>query len=243
MDIELAKSITLAILSSTALNAVVTHFLYSSKLRKDLKFHGNNEIAQSISNSLQEFRKIVLELKKYEVFGIEQRLKNDPYSINFINGEPKYPACFNDKDSLTTIINRIRKCREEYECFMPCRIALNLVFIERYFMHLLIFLKGMSDSALPLLGTILVYDIDKWIRRIDILLVKEINKYSYRLESHESFKWRVLRITELVKQYDNTILSYLITGNCPFRQRKLMKSVDELIDGLLKDVNCKQNKE
>ena len=49
------KSILLAVLSSTALNAVITHVLYSSKLKKDLWYHGSNEIAQSISISLLDY--------------------------------------------------------------------------------------------------------------------------------------------------------------------------------------------
>ena len=241
MDKDFMKSFFLAVLSSAALNAVITHFLYSSKLKKDLRYHGNNKIAQSISTSLQEFRKIVLELKKFEVFNFERRLKDDPGSIDFIRGDPKYPACFKDIDSLKSFINKIRECREKYEDMMPCKIALNLVFIERYFMQLLILLKGKNEKTLPILGTILAYDLDKWINRIDRLLVKEINRYSYKLESHETLKWRILRRKELVMQYNNTILHYLSTGECPRCKRKLMKSVDELLATIISE--CRDNKE
>lgn len=236
MENGLVVSIFTAVLGSTVINGLLTHLLYSRKLKKDLKFHGNNEIAQSISNSLQEFRKIVLELKKIEIYNIDQRLKDDLNTINFISGEVKYPACFNDWGSLISVIEKIRGCREKYESMMPCKVALNLVFIERYFMQLIVFVKKHGgEKALPNWGTILKYDLDKWIKRTDVMLVKEINKYSYALESHESIKWKRLRKTELVKQFEQTILHYLITGECPFRQKKLMKSVDEVLETLISE--------
>ena len=229
-------SLFTAVLSSTVINGLLTHFLYSRKLKKDLKFQGNNEIAQSISNSLQAFRKIVLELKKFEICNIDQKLKDDSNSVDFINGGPIYPACFNNWDSLKSIIEQIRECREKHESMMPCKIALNLLFIERYFMQLTVFVKNHGgEKALPTWGTILAIDLDKWIKRIDIMLVKEINKYSFILESHESKKWKRLRKTELEGQLNQTILHYLITGEFPHRQRKLMKSVDEVIEAFISE--------
>lgn len=41
-------------------------------------------------------------------------------------------------------------------------------------------------------------------KKMDRLLVKEINRYRYKLESHETIKWRILRKWELERQYKRT---------------------------------------
>ena len=62
------------------------------------------------------------------------------------------------------------------------------------------------------------------------MLVKEINKYSYKLESHASNKWKKLRKKELVKQYESTILHFLLTGTCPLRYKKMMTNLKTLLE-------------
>ena len=42
------------------------------------------------------------------------------------------------------------------------------------------------------------------------LLVKEINKTTFKLESHTTKKWELLRKRELEKQWKETLLYYLI---------------------------------
>lgn len=64
---------------------------------------------------------------------------------------------------------------------------------------------------------------------MDRLLIKEINKYGYKLESHETKKWNRLRKRELVKQYEETILFYLLKGKCRKKDRKKMKYISNMI--------------
>ena len=54
-------------------------------------------------------------------------------------------------------------------------------------------------------------------------MVKEINAHSYELESHETKKCTSLRKKELIKQYENTILYFLIENRCSRKNEKKMQ--------------------
>ena len=73
-------------------------------------------------------------------------------------------------------------------------------------------------------------------KKIDKLLVKEINKYSYKLESHASNKWNRLRKKELIKQYERTILHFLLTDKCPLRYRKMMTNLKTILESVSKNI-------
>lgn len=59
-------------------------------------------------------------------------------------------------------------------------------------------------------------------KKVDKLLVKEINKHNYKLESHETIKWRLLRKRILKRNYENSFLYYFRTQK-PKKSRKLKK--------------------
>lgn len=42
-----------------------------------------------------------------------------------------------------------------------------------------------TEADLPIWGTIFIFDLQKWQTHVDKLLIKEINKYNYKLESIE----------------------------------------------------------
>lgn len=81
-----------------------------------------------------------------------------------------------------------------------------------------------------LLGCHLYSRPTKMAKKIDKLLVKEINKYSYKLESHASNKWKRLRKKELIKQYESTILHFLLTDKCPLRYKKMMTHLKTILE-------------
>ena len=59
-------------------------------------------------------------------------------------------------------------------------------------------------------------------KKVDKLLVKEINKHNYKLESHETIKWHLLRKRILKRNYENSFLYYFRTQR-PKKSRKLKK--------------------
>lgn len=228
---ELLLSILSTILGSSVLNGIITHILYNTKLKKELKNKGNDMIAQDIANSLKFFRNLELELTTQEIYNIEDELNERGSHVNFFEGECIYPAIFNDWASYNSFMEKIHTCREQHEKNFSCKIALNLVFIDRYTQQLSLFMKENGNEAtLPFWGTIFIFDLQRWQKKIDKLLVNEINKYSYKLESHCSNKWKRLRRKELIKQYESTILHFLLTDICPLRYKKKMTALKTLLE-------------
>lgn len=228
---EIILSIISIILGSSVLNGIITHILYNNKLKKELKNKGNDMIAQEIATSLQFFRNLELRLLTQEIYNIENELKERGSNVNLFGGECIYPEIFNNWESYNAYMEQIHICRREHEKNFSCKIALNLVFIDRYTKQLSLFMsENGNEPALPFWGAIFIADLQRWQKKIDKLLVKEINKYTYKLESHSSAKWRRLRKKELVKQYESTILYFLLTGKCPLRYKKMMTTLKSLLD-------------
>lgn len=110
---------------------------------------------------------------------------------------------------------------------------MNLVFIDKYIRQLSLFLSEHGgETFLPFWGTIFIFDLQKWQKKMDRILVKEINKYTYKLESHETRKWAKIRKKELIKQFEGTILYYLLTGKCKKRDKKRMEIIKNLLDSV-----------
>ncbi len=233
---NIITSILLTIIGSSTLNGIITHILYNNKLKKELKSKGNDMVAQNIQSSLQSFRDLELMLTVQEIYDIETELETRGSNVNLFGGECIYPAIFNDWDSFNQFIEQIHTCRCEHEKNLSCKLALNLVFIDRYINQLSLFMsENDNELSLPFWGTIFIIDLQKWQKKIDKLLVKEINKYNYKLESHNTRKWNLFRKTEIVSQYNNTILHFLLTNSCPKHLKKRMTFLSTALNELLSD--------
>lgn len=225
---EIIITIVAAVISSGIFNIIITSILYKSNLKKELKFKGNNLQASEIEASLQAFRELELKIKTQELYNAEEELRNRGAGVNFFGGEAIYPAIFNDWDSINEYHELISECRKKYEKNLSCKLALNLVFIDRYIWQACLFMAE-NGADLPFWGTILIADLRNWQAKVDKMIVSKINKYTYRLESHETKKWLRLRKKELDQQYESTVLHYLITGRCNRKDSAKMK----LVDGIL----------
>ena len=188
-------------------------------------------ITQNIASSLHFFRDLELELTAQGIYNIENELKERGSSVNFFGGECIYPSIFNNWTSYNAFMDKIHTCRVQHEKNLSCKLASNLVFIDRYTKQLSLFLsENGNEAALPSWGTIFIIDLHKWQEKIDKLLVKELNKCSFKLESHVGNKWNKAIKKELEKQYEKTILHFLLTGTCPLRYKKKMTTIKTLLD-------------
>ena len=227
---DILNSFILAIISSGVLNAIVSHFLYSKKLKQENKYKANAIITKDIGKSLKKVRELELDLTKQEIYDAENEFLQRGSNVNFFEGECIYPEIFNDWKSYNDFHNQIQECRKNYEKFLSCKVALNIVFIDRYIMQLSLFMsENGGEEMLPTWGTLFIIDLHKWQKIMDRLLVKEINKHEYKLESHETIKWKIMRRRIIEKQYKKTILYYLITGNSDIKNRKRNKLIDEVV--------------
>ncbi len=227
-----------SILGSGILSVFGTHILYSNKLKKEINHKGKEIIAKKIQEALCEIRDMELLIKSQEIYDVENILETRGDDVNMIEGEIIYPEIMNDWETFDGFHDNILEKRKDYEKYLSCKVALNLVFIDRYIHQLRLFLKDHGDEAfLPLWGTIFIFDLQRWQQRMDRILIKEINKHTYKLESHETKKWKHLRKKELIKQYENTILYYLKENKCSRRNKRKMEIIkNTLLElGLIKE--------
>jgi len=228
-----------AILGSGLINCILTHILHSNKLRKEVKVKNISMIAEKVSESLDYFRDIELMLTSIEIYNVETEFAEKGAKVDMIDSNCSYyPGIFNDKESLICFLEKVSECRSKYERYLSCRLALNLVFIERYMIKVFLFAKDyQGEDMLPIIGAFLIVDLQKWQGRIDKILVKEINKTTFKLESHETKKWKLLRKWELEKQWKDTLLYYLIEGKCSKRKRKQMEFAKAMFEKALSEYN------
>lgn len=225
---EIIITIIAAVISSGIFNIIITSILYKSNLKKELKFKGNHLQASEIEKSLQVFRELELRIKTQELYNAEEELSNRGSGVNFFGGEAIYPAIFNDWDSFNEYREQISECRVKYEKNLSSKLALNLVFIDRYFWQASLFMAE-NGADLPFWGAVFIADLHTWQTKVDKMIVSEINKYTYKLESHETKKWNRLRKTEIESQYESTVLHYLVTGEFRPKDTTKMKLVDKIL--------------
>lgn len=240
MEFSEIMTIISSIFGSGILSVVVSHILYNNKLNKEIHYKGKEKIAEIILKALTEFRDLELMIGVQELYDVENEFKNKGYHVNVFEGEIIYPAIMNDWESLTDFFNKIQEIRSNYEKYLSCRVALNLAFIDRYIQKLMLFVKEHGDEEMMhVWGLIFIVDLQKWQKRIDKILVKEINAHSYELESHETKKWAFLRKKEFIGQYEDTILYFLIENRCT---RKNKKKLQDLKDCLVKSKILQEDK-
>lgn len=198
-------------------------------------------IAQEIEKSLQFVRNMELELTKQEMYDVENELAECGSQLNLFNGECIYLEIFNDWESYNHFMDMVQECRSKHEKNLSVKIALNLVFIDRYIRQLSLFMsENGGEELLPFWGTIFICDLQEWQQKMDRLLVKEVNKYTYKLESHATKKWRWMRRKELIKQYKNTILYYLLHGKCKKKDKKKMEFLKISLENILSDIKVNE---
>lgn len=228
---EIILTVISIILGNGVINGIITHFLYRNKLKKEMQTKGHEMIANEIGKSLQFVRDMELRLKVQEIYDAENEIEKRRSQVNLFGGECIYPEIFNDWNTFNQFYEVIRECRSKHEKNLSVKTALNVVFIDRYIMQLSLYMSEHgSEKDLPIWGTIFIFDLLKWQKRMDRMLVKDINKHTYKLESHETKKWKRLRKKELIEQYERTILHFLVTGECCERDKRKMACVREGIE-------------
>lgn len=233
---EIIVTIVGAVLSSGIFNMIFSHILYNNKLKKELKIKGSDMIAKEICESLQSVRNMELKLTVQEIFDMEGELEQRGSQVNMFDGECIYPEIFNDWDSYNDFHEMVQECRNKHEKNLSCKMALNVVFIDRYIYQLGLFMaENGGEEMLPMWGTIFIFDLQKWQKKIDKMLVKEINRYSYKLESHKTWKWNFWRKKELEKQWESTILYYLLYKKCRRRDKKKMEIFEMMLNEIFSE--------
>ena len=229
-------SIISLIFGSGLINGLVSYWLYNGKLKKELISSGNNDIAIDIQKSLKFVRDTELSLKEHDIFDMQSILKAKGTSIKLIEGnETNYISILNSMDSLRAFQYLIEVCRKEHEKNLPLKIGMNLWYIERYLIKLIIFLDCHGgEQFIKFWGTVFIIDFSNWQFKMDKMLVDVINKHNYKLESRDIKKWNKLKRKEIYKQYKNSILYCLCEKNLDNKQKETRDLIMKIYNDNLK---------
>ena len=238
MDIK--WTIITAILGSGILSTLISHLLYTQKLKKEQLMKSENGIGRKMITALESAQELMEELNFIEIFEAEDKFK-DP-NLRAVDGDVLYPAIMGDSESLRKFHTAIRQFREKYERYIDCKTALYIVLLDRYVMQLLLFSSQFEEKYWPRLGTIFIVDFKRISHKCEKRLIRRINKQKYKMEYHNGIKWKILRKFALVKMWEKTILFHLLE-NKPLKriEAEAVNEVFSEIESSLEDVEARKN--
>lgn len=196
----------LVFLSSGAGAALVGFALSSWNLRKQNKAGGEMVISKQITEALLEIQSFERQLRILELASPEK-------IENIFNSEAKYiPAIFLTNENLFEFQNELSSVLRKQEQFLDIETAAYLNAMEKYLGKLMISFPGITESDLQELGYLLFDDIKRWQSELDQHLIKQINKFSYKLTSLYGKKWDRARNNAIEKYLINSKLMEIV-GN------------------------------
>ena len=238
MDIK--WTIITAILGSGILSTLISHSLYTQKLKKEQLMKSENGIGRKMMTALESAQGLMEELNFIEIFEAEDKFK-DP-NFRAVDGDVLYPTIMGDSESLRKFHTEIKQFREKYERYIDCKTALYIVLLDRYVMQLLLFASQFEEKYWPRLGTIFIVDFKRISHKCEKRLIRRINKQKYKMEYHNGIKWKILRKSALVKMWEKTILFHLLE-NKPLKriEAEAVNEVFSEIGSSLEDVEVRKN--
>lgn len=195
----------LVFLSSGAGAALVGFALSSWNLRKQNKAGGEMVISKQITEALLEIQSFERQLRILELASSEK-------IENIFNDESKYiPAIFLTKENLFKFQNELSSVLRKQEQFLDIETVAYLNAMEKYLGKLMISFPGITESDLQELGYLLFDDIKRWQSELDQHLIKQINKFSYKLTSLYGKKWDRARNNAIEKYLINSKLMEIVS--------------------------------
>ncbi len=212
-DIPLAQSIVLILAT-----AITTHFFESRIQKREHKQKFDDVLGEKIATALNNVRNVALKTKTIEIYTENDNISTDNVNdINAFHNFVHYPEFMNDKESLLVFCSGISSLRSEYEQYLDLKSAAYLYGLEKYLMSLALFIsKHDLGDCLPEVGCFVIVDVEKWERRFDVHLVKQINKPHYKLFSRHGKKWNIAKWYVRKSFLERSELNKVIQGTSKF---------------------------
>lgn len=226
------------LLMSGISSALVTHLFYRFKLKSEQRIRFQNLIGDRIQSSLIELRKLTAEASVIERYDIIFPEEFDETYTDVLEGTI-YPAVMHDHESLWKFIDKVDTSWKKYGDTLDCETALHLWYASRYFHQLIIYItENNYQEYLPELGTVFIFDIQKWQLSFDKVLIKRINKPINKLEFHQGIKWKIKRRKFIRRFWNRSFLIRIMNDD----KGKDMKLVWDFLDHL-NDIQTNHDKE
>lgn len=175
--------------------ALITHLMELKKQKNEQKQKFKGTLGEKIAISLSSVRHVVVKTKTMEVYSENGTMPTDATKeISTRHDFAWYPAFMTNAEALLDFASRVSSLRSEHEPYLDLKSAAYLYALEDYLMSLMLYIKknGLVDY-LHLIGCFVIIDIQKWEKRVDVHLVRQINKPHYKLFSRHGIKWSVAK--------------------------------------------------
>ena len=221
-------TVVCSIIGSGVLSAIIAHILYKSKLKKEQNIKFQNMVGEHISDALNKAYELAERLKTAEKYkAYEQMTKS---SFNAFDKRDTYPEIMSGPDELNNFSAEVSNFRSNTEKFLSSKITLDLVYLEQYIYQLNVFVSGFGNSKLfPLLGMVVVPDLDKWYTGFVKKIVKSQNKAKCKMECHFGKRWMRLRKKFVEKRWINSDLYKVINNSFKENDDPHLKKVGEIL--------------
>lgn len=227
IELVIASAIS-SVLSGVFLNGIVTHILYSRKLKKEQKVKFANSMGEKIAESLIAVREMVAKSEVIETYNAETEMRKENFCA--IDRNAIYPEFMNNIESLINFYKEINNCRKKYEKNLDCKTAADVLFIDRYIEQLIAYLSRFQDKRImPALGMIIMPDVQGWQKRCNKTLIYRINHQKYKLEYKGGYRWKLLRKRLLERKFKKTVLYALTNDNDKFWKKEKNQFIKQVI--------------
>ncbi|MFB5518917.1 hypothetical protein [Enterococcus casseliflavus] len=185
------ENVFLVFLSSGAGAAIVGFALSSWNLRKQNKAGGEMVISKKITEALLIVQKFERQLRTIELMS----------SVNiekiFTEESRHIPAIFFTKENLFDFQNELSSILRNQEQLLDMKTVAFLNAMEKYLTMFMVSFPNTTQSELQELGFLFSEDIKIWQVELDKHVIKQINKFSYKLTSLSGKKWDRIRTDKI----------------------------------------------
>ena len=194
---------------TAVVTSLLTHIFDSKKLRKQQDIAFQESLGKVIIRAYIKTREIVLQLETVEALSesIQFSRKNQEKSAEL----PYHAAIMEDIQTLSEYGTKVSDARKEFDAYLSNKAAAFLLILEHYLVELASFIGNheLQDKTKHI-GRLVYPDLHKIEKDFDIVIVNEINRPRYYLESKCTTQYEYL-IADFKKKYiDNSVLMGMI---------------------------------
>ncbi len=205
---EVVLRLVIAVITAVV-TSLLTHIFDSKKLRKQQDIAFQESLGKVIIRAYIKTREIVLQLETVEALSesIQFSRKNQEKSAEL----PYHAAIMEDIQTLSEYGTKVSDARKEFDAYLSNKAAAFLLILEHYFVELASFIGNheLQDKT-KYIGRLVYPDLHKIEIDFDIVIVNEINRPRYYLESKCTTQYEYL-IEDFKKKYiDNSVLMGMI---------------------------------
>lgn len=211
--ILVSKTLIGIVAGSGGLIAVFKFLFPNWGLKKQKKIEFNAELAKDRVNAI---KRVINFEQKANVIEDVNIVHPELFKVDNINPKEDedrviYMTIVENRENLNEFWNELSEIRRLEDTWLSQRVSAYLLYAEKYIMHFMEFIKqlGYSRNDLYPFGLLIATDIQNWQRKLDKILIQELNDISFKIEHHGGEDWKYEKEV-LEVEYQKTVLYGLI---------------------------------